>query len=524
MLISRSVVTQYLSRPLDSWLWVKKASREQLEEEVRRLKVPPAFKTRPWDHQMASFLLGYYNPYFLFLLEMGLGKSKIILDLLTQFRREKRVKRPAVIFVPRRANLDSWEAATLEHSDLEPHSVYDRSIEAKREALLDPRGDLIVIDYQGAALALSKKLPAKGKRKASLVPDPALINRARRNFDFAAYDEIHKLGDLGSLWYQVAMGLSESAQFAYGATGTLFNRDVRSVYSIFALLDGGETFGTSLPVFQSAFMAPKRNHFGTEWVFDESRLRVFNKFVSHRSIRYDDFEVHDLPPVLPQVRRLRMPPQQREQYLLAVQGLINADGNLVEQGAKYQRMRQIAAGYMVWSDDLGQHRMVFDDQPKLDALDGIIDETEGMTKVVVVCHFVETGAHITEHLKKRGVSYRWLYGSAKDGVQELRDFLQIPSIRVLVMNSESGGTGVDGLQRVSSCMVFYETPTSPTPRKQVVKRVSRPGQTAKHVRIVDLAMRGSVDMGILDDLEDGIDFYERVMSGRAKPGSLQPDD
>src|SRR5687767_12765654 len=100
MLIDRRAVAEFLDRELDSFLWMKGLRREAILSELRQLRVPPAFKTDPWLHQLVCFWIGICKPRFLFLLDMGLGKSKIIADLATQARREKRLDR-GLITVPR---------------------------------------------------------------------------------------------------------------------------------------------------------------------------------------------------------------------------------------------------------------------------------------------------------------------------------------------------------------------------------------------------------------------------------------
>ena len=96
-----------------------------------------------------------------------------------------------------------------------------------------------------------------------------------------------------------------------------------------------------------------------------------------------------------------------------------------------------------------------------------------------------------------------------------RRFLDDPACRVFVMNSEAGGTGNDGLQKVARYMVFYESPTPVITRKQTEKRVHRPGQKER-VFIYDLALKRSVDGGILTLLAEGKDLYSSVVGASQK--------
>jgi hypothetical protein len=116
-----------------------------------------------------------------------------------------------------------------------------------------------------------------------------------------------------------------------------------------------------------------------------------------------------------------------------------------------------------------------------------------------------------------GVGYEWLYGGTKDKVACRRKFIDDPSCRVLVMNSEAGGTGTDGLQSVARYLFFYETPASPITRQQTLKRIHRSGARMRCF-IYDMVMQRSLDPGILADIAENRDTYESVVNGKRRPG------
>jgi SNF2 family DNA or RNA helicase len=182
--------------------------------------------------------------------------------------------------------------------------------------------------------------------------------------------------------------------------------------------------------------------------------------------------------------------------------------------AQWLRMRQIISGYLAWKDDSGNHVLRFKQNPKLDALEALLDEM-GDSKAVVCYDYTETGKMIVERANAMGIDNVWYYGGTKDQSATRRRFLDDPKCRLMVMNSEAGGTGNDGLQKVARYMVFYETPTPPITRKQTVKRIHRSGQERRSF-VYDLVMTRSLDGGILGDLEASIDTHERVVNGRSR--------
>lgn len=519
MLISRVAQREYLGRDFESFAWMKTLPREAILKELANLKVKPKFKTEPWLHQLVAFYVGLCYPRFLFLLDMGLGKSKILADLITQAQRERKLE-GALILVPRLINIDSWVDDLAVHSELEPWPVNIPNAEEKRERLLYPKGDVTLIDYAGLHLAMCNKVKGK-KGKMQYERDDKLVKRLQKQYNFIGIDESHKLANHNNLWFSIVDQITKTAEFCYATTGTLFGKNVEDLWSQFYLVDRGETFGENLGLFRKSFFIATQNPWkGTTYLYDPSMAGKLNKMLQHRSLRYDENEIPeiDVPSRAMRVRTCEMGLEQREHYLRAVEGIINASGVLGQLDAAWLRMRQIVSGYLAWHDEHGDHVLPFKHNPKLDALESLIDDM-GDSKIVVCYDYTETGRLIVERVKKMGLGYEWFYGGTKDKSASRRRFMEDPKCRVFVMNSEAGGTGNDGLQKVARYMVFYETPCPPTTRKQTIKRIHRSGQTQRTF-IYDLVMRRSVDKGILDAVEAGINLYDGVVNGKFKNKNL----
>ena len=516
-LISRSAVAAFMARPMDNFQWLKREHKQVLLDEIRQLPVRPIFKTEPWFHQLVCFYIGCCYPEFLFLLDMGLGKSKIALDVFWQRKRMREAKR-LLVLVPRLINHESWENAILDHSYMQPWCVSMSDTEAKFDALLRPPGDVAVIDYQGLALACCKKVKGGKNGNMKMVPDERKIAMLQSVYDAVVFDEIHKISKDTTMWFELLSKLTAPFRVRYGATGTLFNRDVSTLWAPFRLVDGGETFGITPALFRSAFFEQESNEFGSKLKFNRAMIGPLNNMIGHRSIRYADREVLDLPSLVvhPPVR-FHMGEEYREHYLRAVQGTINA-GTLEAKKSAYITMRQVSAGYLAWKDSYGQHRHQFKEQPKLDYMEAMVDRLAGQ-KLLVSHEYTETGVSITERLKALGIKHTWLYGGTKDSIGAKKQFCEDPDTLVMVMNPASGSEGTDGLQHVCQHLLFYESPTGPTMRHQTIKRLHRPGQK-KRVYVTDMVMTGTVDKRILEDVNAGRDFFAQVMEGTNTKGTF----
>jgi superfamily II DNA or RNA helicase len=522
MLYSRKGTEEFLSRTLEDWRWLKRLPKERLLAELRQLKVPPRFKTEPWLHQLVCFYLAMAHPRFLWLLDMGLGKSKIIMDIITQRQRERKLDR-ALIVVPRIINISSWADDLAKHSNLEPWLIDVENIEEKRHRLLHPRGDVTVIDTLSLQWALCDKVPdkrKKSKKDIRLFPNDDLIERLHLRYNFLDIDEIHKFQSRDNLWFLMMNRVSRGMEYVYGNTGTLFGRNVDTMWTPFYLVDRGETLGETLGAFRSAFFDVKANPWkGEVYTFNKDMEEKLNDVIQHRSIRYEENEVQDLPPLMggakkPLMRVVEMSDEQREHYNRALEGLINAGGNLRELDAQYIRMRQIVSGYLAWKDSYGDHVKYFAKNHKLDDLEAFVDE-KGDSKIIIVYWYTLTGQMIVNRIKSMGLAVEWLYGGTKDHAALRKRIMDPRGPSVLVMQAEAGGTGLDGLQDVARYMYMYETPESPITRRQTEKRIHRQGQS-KRTFIYDSVMRRSIDKGILDNLREGIDTHDTVVNGKRR--------
>lgn len=520
MIINPHAVADFKNRRLDSFTWMKRLSRETIERELRQLKVRPVFKTEPWTHQLVCFYIALCQPRFLYLLDMGMGKTKILADIMTQLLRERRLDR-ALITVPRVINMDSWREDLERHSNLEPWLCDTSNIEEKWERLAYPKGDATIIDLQGLHWAVCDKKKHKGKFR--LVKNDKKIRHVQRLYNFVGIDESHKLSSRDNLWFSIMRQLTKTPDYVYATTGTLFGSDPQEAWSQFYLVDRGDTLGENTSLFRAAFFDTKVNQWsGTEFIPKRGMARPFNKMIQHRSIRYDEREVPELELPALVMRRLSaiMGTEQHEHYLRAVDGIITAGGRLSELDAQWIRMRQITSGYLAWKDENGSHTLHFKDNPKLALLERIMEE-RGKHKVIISCEYTETGRMISKMLDEKRIGHVWYYGGAKqaDKSSAREKFMTDPKCEVFLMNSVAGGTGNDGLQKVARYMVLYETPTSPTERKQVIKRGHRPGLKDR-LFCYDLTLRNTVDMGILDKVLAGIDFYDEVVNGRVSKSAL----
>lgn len=95
-LIDPEAIRAYIKEgeAMEGWQWIKRVPRHELLKAKCFSSIK--FHTDPFDHQAACFLIGSEEPRFLFNLDMGAGKSKLVLDLFRYYDKVHEVKRMLV--------------------------------------------------------------------------------------------------------------------------------------------------------------------------------------------------------------------------------------------------------------------------------------------------------------------------------------------------------------------------------------------------------------------------------------------
>lgn len=116
-------------------------------------------------------------------------------------------------------------------------------------------------------------------------------------------------------------------------------------------------------------------------------------------------------------------------------------------------------------------------------------EREG--KILLMAYYQRTVELLLEAFADLGAVA--LYGKTpgKKGEANKARFLDDPDCKVMVINYESGGVGVDGLQNVCWNGIAVEPTSVPGDFQQAVKRLARPGQQ-RQVRITCLVATGTI--------------------------------
>lgn len=511
-MISKYATEDFLARRLSNSRKVKRFTRKALSRKLRLLghSVKPIVKC--YKHQLACLLLGLKYPQYLFLLEMGLGKSKLSLDLFRMRSAAGQVKRMLVL-VPYSSNIDAWAEQGQTHA---PEMKMKGLVGTKEErrAVLSSKADIVVSTYAG--LMSFTTIKKKVKKKNKLYPDPIKCKEVFKQFDMIVCDETTSFRNHNSLTCKILRQGMKYIHYRYGLTGSPFGRNAQHLWSQFFVIDGGQTLGKTLSIFRSAFFSKKENYWsgGDDWTFKKKKSAELGRMLAHRSIRYEEAECLDVPQRIYIPRPVIFSETVWDQYDKLREKSKAARGNYEQLKNVFMRMRQIASGFMVVKnpkDPKDRIEIPFAVNPKMDALEDIINEIPTNRKVVIFHEFKMSGKMISDRLTKMGLKHVRLYSGTKDKTESQRAFKHDKDCRFMV--SSSAGAYGNNWQN-ANYVLFYESPVDPLTRMQEEKRVHRGGQTKK-VRVFDLYVKNSIEEKILGYIKEGKDLLRAVLKGKA---------
>ena len=208
---------------------LKNLNNDELDELAKEFQL----KTKPMRHQLKSICAGLLSRRWLFAVDMGLGKTKIILDIITLRKQAGEIKK-TIIICPPGVVLNHWQAETEKHSDLSCDLVLTGTAEEKENKFYKSDADLLVVSSSWITTFLHKKYKSG---------DTKNLVAAIKKYNCLVIDEAHLFKNALGVGFSMLRIFMRDLYYIYQLTGTPFGNDCVGIWPIYYLLDGGETFG-----------------------------------------------------------------------------------------------------------------------------------------------------------------------------------------------------------------------------------------------------------------------------------------
>jgi len=434
------------------------------------------FKTKPYIHQTISFdFLRKLKRGALFL-EMGTGKTKVVIDVLAWLLLGGKIEK--ILYIAPNSTLENIQGEFEKHSPVDFSISIIRGTKKKRLALLDMGSQIDIINYEGLYSVFPKIWS--------------------NNYDVVICDESSKIKNPRARRSKLAHKLGERVDYKYILTGTPISQSPIDIFSQYKFLDP-TIFGFSYVLFRNEY-AVMGGWMAKEIVgyqnMDQLRDKIFQC-----AIRFTKKDCLDLPEKVYEILRIDMEPNQRKAYeemrrnlITEVKGKTMSVALLI---TKLVRLQQITSGFIV-ADDTGKEISIPNGNAKLREIVELMEEILQESKAVIWCRFIRD-IHSLGNIFS-GYNPSFLYGAIAPALREkeIKKFQEDPLCRLLIAQPMTGGLGIN--LTAASYSVHFSNSFSLEERIQAEDRLHRIGQENK-VTYVDLVCRGTVDEAILKVLK-----------------------
>ena len=448
---------------------------------------------------------------FAYFMEMGTGKTKVLIDNLAMLYDKGKVD-GALIVAPKGV-VKTWYEQELpthlpnhiENTTVLWQSNITKAQQEKLDSVLENEMLLHVLVMNVEALSTEKGVNFARK----------FINSHKT---LMAIDESTTIKTPTARRTKNIIMLGKQAKYKRIMTGSPITKNPLDLYTQCEFLDPWLLDFASYYAFRNRYAEMKTMHIrgrSIQVVDRFQNLAELSEKVKDFSYRVLKEDCLDLPPKNFIKRHITLTPEQQKVYkqmkdsaLAILNGKVSTTMTVLTQ---LMRLHQITCGHFTADD--GSEQEVKSN--RMNELMSILEETEG--KAIIWANYQKDIKGIIEEItKKYGpgsvVDYYGLTPQ-EDRQDHIRKFQNDPECRFLIGTPQTGGYGITLTQ--ANTVIYYSNGYDLEKRLQSEDRAHRIGQT-KNVTYVDLIAEDTVDEKIVEALRNKINIASEVMGEELK--------
>jgi len=464
------------------------------------------FKTKPYAHQMTALEKSWNRENYAYFMEMGTGKTKVLIDNLAMLYDKGKVN-GALIIAPKGV-VGTWynnELPTHLPDHIEKTSVLWKSNINKKQkenldSLFEEGEKLHILIMNVEAFSTTKGMEFAHKflschRTMMAIDESTTIKTptAKRNKNI--------------------LGLAKSAVYRRIMTGSPVTKNPLDLYTQCDFLSPWLLDFTSYYAFRNRYAEMKTLH------MHGRQIQIVNGFknLGELSNKLKEFSYRvlkddclDLPDKIFIKREIQLSPDQRRLYdqmkKEAIAILKGKQSTTVNTLTQLMRLQQITCGHFTADDGATQPIA----NNRITELMDVLEETEG--KAIIWAHYqYDMTAIIDAVSKKYGAdSIVDYYGLTPQEERQpnIKRFQDDPKCRFIVGTPSTGGYGIT--LTAANTVIYYSNGYDLEKRLQSEDRAHRIGQK-KSVTYVDIMADDTVDEKIVQALRKKINIASEVL-------------
>jgi SNF2 family DNA or RNA helicase len=469
------------------------------------------FKTKPYAHQLTALEKSWHRDTFAYFMEMGTGKTKVLIDNLAMLYDRGKVN-GALIIAPKGV-VGTWYNQELpahlpEHID-KVAVMWQANINKKQheklKSVMAQGHELHILVMNVEALSTEK---GKDFALSFLIAHNALV----------AIDESTTIKNPKAKRTKNILSLSHLSKYRRVMTGSPVTKNPLDLFTQCYFLDPFHLDHESYFSFRMRYAIMKTAHISgrsIQLVAGFKNLPELSEKLKPFSYRVLKEDCLDLPNKIYMKRQIELTPEQQKVYKqMRKEALATLNGKTVTTMTaltQLMRLQQITCGHFVADDGTTQNIK----NNRMSELMDILDEIEG--KAIIWAHWQRDVQLIKESLEKEYgpgsvVDYYGL--TPQDERQKNKDKFQKNSkCRFFVGTPQTAGYGIT--LTAANTVIYYSNGYDLEKRMQSEDRAHRIGQK-KSVTYIDIIADDTVDTKIVKSLRKKINIASQVMGEELK--------
>ena len=475
----------------------------------------PNFKTKPFVHQLQALGCSWDKTNFAYFMEMGTGKSKVLIDNIAMLYDAGKIN-AAVVIAPKGV-YRNWERLEIP-AHLPDHiktrittwvAPSSRTKQDKKDI------DKLSETFDGLDIFLMNVEALSSKPAAQFLERYLLSTNS-----LVAVDESTTIKTQSAGRTKNIVKVGKLAKYRRILTGSPVTKNPMDLYSQCAFLDEDLLGFSSYWAYKSRYAIEVKRHSSTHsfpHIVGFRNLDELSRKLAFFSFRVLKEDCLDLPSKVYSPRHVELTKEQQKAYndleTFAITQLNNNTLSVTNTMTMLLRLHQITCGYL--PTDNGQPPVPLKNN-RMDELLSVLEETEG--KVIIWANYRYSIFDIEKNLKKKFgedsvVTY---FGDTKDqDRQEIVKSFQDPKspVRFFVANQQTGGYGLT--LTAAHTVVYYSNNYDLEKRIQSEDRAHRIGQK-NNVTYIDIICENTVDDNIVGSLRNKIDLASQSLGEKLR--------
>ena len=472
------------------------------------------FKFEPFEHQKTALRYGWDRTEFGLFMEMGTGKSKVLIDNMGMLYQAGQIDF-ALVLAPKGVYRNWVTKEIPEHmSDDIPHRVIrwvaspNKKQQAEMRSVKDKFDGLTIF-----VMNVESFSSLKGKQAGEW------MGRALGAKGLIAIDESTTIKNHKAKRTKALLKIASAFKYRRLLTGSPITKSPMDIYAQTEFLRPGLLGYDSYYAFQGRYAVVQRKTMGQhafQQIVGFRNLDELTNKIDTFSYRVLKQDCLDLPDKIYTVRYVGLTKEQRDMYnSIRQHAMVMLDNGEMSTApaviTQMLRLQQIMSGHL--KTDEGE--TIYFPSQRLEALKEILDEHDG--KAIIWSRFRHDIQSITEMLNKEygeGCAAAY-YGDTSDDERNdiVMRFQKSNALRFFVGNPATAGYGLTLTE--ANLVVYYANDFNLETRAQSEDRAHRIGQK-NNVTYVDLISEGTIDEKIVKSLQSKIDISAKVLGEEAR--------